>query len=61
VFDVLAVDDDDLRSRPLGERRAVLEQVLAGARPPIRLCPATTAPTSPERGSVRRRARRSTA
>ena len=29
VFDILALGDDDLRDRPLAERRAILERVLA--------------------------------
>ncbi|MGI8983758.1 MAG: ATP-dependent DNA ligase [Acidimicrobiales bacterium] len=42
AFDLLALDDDDLRARPFGERRAALEQALAKAEPPIHLTPATT-------------------
>ena len=41
AFDLLAVDEEDLRSRPFEERRRRLEQVLAGARPPVHLTPAT--------------------
>ncbi len=41
AFDLLALDDDDLRARPFGERRAALEQALAAARPPVHLTPAT--------------------
>jgi len=41
AFDLLALGDDDLRSRPFSERRAALEQALAGATPPIHLTPAT--------------------
>ncbi len=41
AFDLLALGDDDLRRRPFGERRALLEQALAGARPPVHLTPAT--------------------
>jgi ATP-dependent DNA ligase len=40
-FDLLAVGDEDLTGRPFGERRARLEQVLAGARPPVYCTPAT--------------------
>jgi len=40
-FDVLALGDRDLRAAPLGERRALLEQALAGTRPPLHLTPAT--------------------
>jgi len=42
AWDLLAIDDDDLRARPLAERRARLETVLAHARPPLHLSPATT-------------------
>ncbi|MDQ4008805.1 MAG: ATP-dependent DNA ligase [Actinomycetota bacterium] len=41
AFDVLALDDRDLTEQPMGERRAVLEQVLADAAPPVHLTPAT--------------------
>ena len=44
AFDVLALDDEDLRTRPFAERRQVLEQVLATAEPPLHLTPATTDP-----------------
>jgi len=37
VFDLLRRDDEDLRERPLEERRRALERALAGARPPISL------------------------
>jgi ATP-dependent DNA ligase len=40
-WDLLALGDDDLRTRPQGERRALIEQAMAGARPPIHLTPAT--------------------
>jgi ATP-dependent DNA ligase len=42
VFDVLADGDDDLRRLPLSDRRARLEELLAGARPPLQLTPSTT-------------------
>jgi ATP-dependent DNA ligase len=42
VFDLLALDDDSLLDVPLGQRRALLEQALSGARPPVHLAPATT-------------------
>ncbi|MEZ5227012.1 MAG: ATP-dependent DNA ligase [Acidimicrobiales bacterium] len=45
AFDLLALDDDDLRDRPFGDRRAALEAALADARPPIHLT-ATTADTA---------------
>ena len=44
AFDILAVDDRDLRQDPLRERQAVLRKALAGARPPVHLTPSTTDP-----------------
>ncbi len=41
AWDLLALDDEDLRETPLARRRARLEQALAGARPPVHLSPAT--------------------
>ena len=41
VFDVLAAGTEDLRGRPLRERRAVLEQALHGMASPIVLCQQT--------------------
>jgi ATP-dependent DNA ligase len=41
AWDLLALGDEDLRTVPQGERRTRLEQVLAGAEPPIHLTPAT--------------------
>jgi ATP-dependent DNA ligase len=41
AWDLLALGDEDLRAVPQGERRARLEQVLAGVEPPIHLTPAT--------------------
>jgi ATP-dependent DNA ligase len=41
VFDLLALNNDDYMAMPFAERRAVLEQVLAGAGPPFHLTPAT--------------------
>jgi ATP-dependent DNA ligase len=41
AFDVLAEGDEDLRQTPFGDRRARLERILAGARPPLHLTPAT--------------------
>src|SRR5215210_7266128 len=35
AFDLLALGDNDVRSRPFSERRAALEQALAGGRPPV--------------------------
>ena len=42
AWDLLAIDDEDLRKVPQGERRTRLEQALAGAEPPVHLTPATT-------------------
>ena len=44
AFDLLALGDDDLRSRPFAERRRLLEQALAGSGPPVHLTPMTTDP-----------------
>jgi ATP-dependent DNA ligase len=41
AFDLLALADRDLRAEPLSERRRVLEDVMADARPPLHLSPAT--------------------
>ncbi|HEY8845684.1 MAG TPA: hypothetical protein VIM24_03420, partial [Candidatus Limnocylindrales bacterium] len=40
-WDLLALGDDDLRATPQGERRARLEDALAGVEPPVHLTPAT--------------------
>jgi ATP-dependent DNA ligase len=40
-WDVLCVGDRDLRGTPFRERRSLLEQVLAQAKPPVHLTPAT--------------------
>ncbi|MCZ7684766.1 MAG: hypothetical protein M5U28_40725 [Sandaracinaceae bacterium] len=42
AFDLLALGSVDLRDRPQVERRAELERVLAAARPPLHVTPATT-------------------
>ncbi|HET7762321.1 MAG TPA: ATP-dependent DNA ligase [Phycicoccus sp.] len=42
AFDLLALGDEDLMERPFAERRRLLEDVLAGAAPPVHLTPATT-------------------
>jgi ATP-dependent DNA ligase len=42
AFDLLATGDEDLREQPQEERRRRLEQLLAGAAPPIHLTPMTT-------------------
>jgi ATP-dependent DNA ligase len=39
AFDVVAVGDDDLRGRPFAERRSRLEEIAAGAKPPLYLTP----------------------
>ncbi len=42
AFDLLALEDDSLLDRPLGERHRLLTQQLAAAAPPVYLCPSTT-------------------
>jgi len=42
AFDLLALDDRDLREEPLETRRRVLEDALATVSPPVHLTPATT-------------------
>lgn len=42
AFDLLALGDDDLTTRPLTERRALLERELGAASGPVWLTPATT-------------------
>jgi ATP-dependent DNA ligase len=44
AFDLLALDDTDLRGEPFATRRATLEKALATVAPPIHLTPATTDP-----------------
>ena len=41
AFDLLAEGGEDLRARPLGERRKRLERLLRGVKPPIFLTPYT--------------------
>ncbi len=41
-FDLLAVGDRDLRDEPFATRRAELDRMLAKARPPIHITPATS-------------------
>ena len=41
AWDLLALDDEDLREAPLAVRRKRLEEVLGGAAPPVHLSPAT--------------------
>jgi ATP-dependent DNA ligase len=42
AFDLLALDDRTLMTAPFHERRALLEQALAAARPPVHVTPLTT-------------------
>ncbi len=44
AFDLLALDDRDLRPAPFRQRRALLEEALRAARRPVHLTPATTDP-----------------
>jgi ATP-dependent DNA ligase len=44
AWDLLALDDTDLRGVPQGDRRALLEKALADAPPPVHLTPATSDP-----------------
>ena len=44
AFDLLALDDDDLRSLPYADRRAALEGALGAARSPVHLTPVTDSP-----------------
>jgi ATP-dependent DNA ligase len=44
AFDLLALDDSDLRAEPYAIRRRALEKALGKARPPIHLTPVTTQP-----------------
>jgi ATP-dependent DNA ligase len=44
AFDILALDERDLRGAPFGERRRLLEACLGAARPPVHLTPATSDP-----------------
>src|SRR6202158_929970 len=42
AFDLLASGDEDYTTRPFAQRRALLEQALRTAQPPVYLTPATT-------------------
>lgn len=42
AWDILALGDEDLRTRPQSERRALLEKALGKAKPPVHLTPITT-------------------
>jgi ATP-dependent DNA ligase len=48
AFDALAANGEDLRQTPQAERRARLEQLLAGVKPPIYLTPVTRDPALAE-------------
>jgi ATP-dependent DNA ligase len=41
AWDLLALDDEDLRATPQGERRLLIEKHLAKAQPPVHLTPGT--------------------
>lgn len=42
AFDLLALEDRDLRAEPYSRRRSELEELLADAKPPVHLTPVTT-------------------
>jgi ATP-dependent DNA ligase len=44
AFDLLAFDNEDLRTHPFSERRALLEKMLSKAKSPVHLTPASTDP-----------------
>ena len=44
AFDLLALGNDDLRETAFSERRALLEDALAGCEPPVHLTPMTSDP-----------------
>jgi DNA ligase D-like protein (predicted ligase) len=44
AFDLLAIGEEDLRGRPLSERRSRLERLLEGVEPPVHLTPYTRDP-----------------
>lgn len=45
AFDLLAVDDTDLRKAPFSERRELLEKALSRVHPPVHITPATSDPS----------------
>lgn len=49
AFDVLAAGDIDMRTKPLRDRRAVLEQLAGSWRPPLQLTPQTADPAQARR------------
>jgi ATP-dependent DNA ligase len=61
VFDLLAVGAEELASHPLVERRARAEALLAGARAPLVLTPATRDLAVAQAGSIASSAAASTA
>jgi ATP-dependent DNA ligase len=44
AFDLLALDDADLQSKPYADRRKALEKALKKAKPPVHLTPVTDSP-----------------
>jgi ATP-dependent DNA ligase len=46
AFDLLALDESDLRTAPYGERRAALESAFSHARAPVHLTPMTADPAT---------------
>ena len=44
AFDLLALDERDLRAEPFAERRRLLESALASVQPPVHVTPATRDP-----------------
>ncbi len=44
AFDLLALDDRDVRGEPFATRRALLEEALGACTPPMHLTPSTTDP-----------------
>lgn len=48
AFDVLAIGEVDVRTRPLAERRVLLEALMDAARPPLQLTPPTDDPAAAE-------------
>jgi ATP-dependent DNA ligase len=49
AFDMLALDDTDVRPRPLRERRVLLEALMADVSPPLQLTPQTVELAEAER------------
>src|SRR5215210_1828996 len=49
AFDLLELEDEDLRGRPFRERRGLLVQLVAAADPPLVLTPLTEDPEEAER------------